>query len=96
MRRRHLALVAASLLLTGCYHITVQNSAPPAQTVVDRPWQNSFIYGLVPPPEVNVRQQCPRGVSKVETEHTFLNGLVANLTFGIYTPMRVKVTCAAR
>lgn len=60
-----------------------------------KPWAMSFIYGLVPPPIENVSQQCSNGVSKVETQHSFLNGLVAVLTFSIVTPMEIKVTCAA-
>lgn len=95
MRLKSLALAVASFALTGCYHVTVQTSAPPSPTVVDIPWQHSFIFGLVPPKELNVKDQCPRGVSKVETEHSFLNGLVAAL-WGIYTPIHVRVTCAAR
>ncbi|NNK65052.1 MAG: hypothetical protein HKO98_17750, partial [Gemmatimonadetes bacterium] len=31
----------------------------------------------------------------VETQHSFLNGLVAGLTFGIFTPMTITVTCGA-
>jgi hypothetical protein len=34
-------------------------------------------------------------LSKVETEHSFLNGLVGALTLGIYTPMHLTATCAA-
>ena len=34
-------------------------------------------------------------MSKVETEHSFLNGLVAFFTIQIYTPMHLTVTCAA-
>ncbi len=31
----------------------------------------------------------------VETEQSFVNGLVSLLTFGIYTPWHIMVTCAA-
>ena len=55
----------------------------------------SFAFGLVPPPIENVAQQCTNGVSKVETQHSFLNGLVAAVTFGIVTPIQIDVTCAA-
>jgi hypothetical protein len=34
-------------------------------------------------------------VSKVETQHSFLNALVAFFTLQIYTPMDITVTCAA-
>jgi hypothetical protein len=35
------------------------------------------------------------GVAKVETEHSFLNGLVAFFTIQIYTPMHITATCSA-
>ena len=38
--------------------------------------------------------KCPNGVSKVETQLSFVNQLVAWLTLDIYTPMSIKVTCA--
>jgi hypothetical protein len=96
MRVKSLVLAAASLVLSGCYHITVNSGATPAATVVDKQWQNSFVYGLVPPPEVNVKSDCPNGVAVVETEHSFLNGLVAALTWQLYTPMHVKVSCSSK
>ena len=96
MRLKTLALAVASVGLSGCYHITVTTGAPAAPTVVDKPWQNSFIYGLVPPPELNTKDLCANGVSQVETEHSFVNGLVAMLTFSLYTPMHARVTCASR
>lgn len=93
---RKLAFTLAAILLAGCYHVTVVTAAPPASTTVNKEWQNSFVYGLVPPPELNVKDQCPNGVAKVETERSFLNGLVSLLTWSIYTPMHVEVTCGTR
>jgi hypothetical protein len=49
----------------------------------------------VPPPELNTQQQCPQNVAKVETEISFLNGLVGALTWSLYTPLHVRVTCAS-
>ncbi|HEX6316538.1 MAG TPA: hypothetical protein VFZ73_16820 [Gemmatimonadaceae bacterium] len=96
MRTKFPALVLGALLLTGCYHVTVISGTSPSPTVVDKPWQNSFVYGLVPPPEINVSEQCPNGVQKVETETSFVNGLVGALTWSLYTPIHARVTCAAR
>jgi hypothetical protein len=39
--------------------------------------------------------QCRSGVSKVETQHSFLNLVVHALTGGIFVPMTIKATCAA-
>ena len=78
----------------GCYRVTVLTGAPPDAKTVDKPWQNSFVYGLVPPAELNSKEQCPQGFAVVETERSFLNGLVGAITYSIYTPMHAKVTCA--
>ena len=96
MRRQFPGLILGALLLTGCYHVTVISGTTPSPTVVDKPWQNSFVYGLVPPPELNVKDQCPNGVQKVETETSFVNGLVGALTWSLYTPIHAKVTCSGR
>jgi len=93
---RRLALLLAAVVLAGCYHVTVVTGAPPASTTVNKEWQNSFVIGLVPPPELNVKDQCPQGVAKIETERSFLNGLVSWLTSSIYTPMHTEVTCGTR
>ena len=96
MRTKSLTLILGAMWLTGCYHVTVISGTSPSPTVVDKPWQNSFVYGLVPPPELNVKEQCPNGVQKVETETSFVNGLVGALTWSIYTPIHAKITCSTR
>ena len=92
---RAAALVGVVTLISGCYHAVVETGRPAGSQVIDRPWAMSFIYGLVPPPVQNVSDQCTNGVARVETQHSFLNSLVAGLTFGIVTPMRITVTCAS-
>jgi hypothetical protein len=91
------ALFVASLIATaGCYHATVETGATPSTVVINKAFASSWIYGLVPPKTVETAQRCPDGVAKVETQHSFLNQLVGFLTAGIYTPMQITVTCAAR
>ena len=90
------AAVAFAALLAGtaCYKVTVVTAPEPANpAVVDKPWVNSFVYGLVPPSEIDVSKQC-RGISRVVTQRSFLNSLVGALTFSIYTPMQVTTTCS--
>jgi len=96
MRRNIPLLIAAgALLLAGCYRVTVVTGAPPAPTAeIDRPWQHSFVYGIVPPSEINTNEQCPQGIATVQTERSFLNGLVSILTWSLYTPLHATVTCA--
>jgi len=96
MKYKILMLVAAAaFVLTSCYHAQITTGANPSAKVIDNPWAHSFIFGLVPPKEVNVASECPNGVAKVETQINFLNGLVSVITFNIYTPMQITVTCAA-
>ena len=92
---RPLSLLALYVALGGCYHATVETGLEPSARTVHEPWANSWIAGLVPPSTVETAEKCPSGVSKVETQQSFLNGLVGVLTLGIYTPMEIKVTCAA-
>lgn len=96
MRIRSLAAsLALVLTTTACYHAVVETGRPAGSTVINRPWTNTFILGLVPAAEIETASQCPSGVARVETQQSFLNGLVGALTFGIYTPQTVTITCAA-
>ena len=96
MRIRRAAAVVAAFALTGCYHAVIQTGRPESTDVISIKWANSFIFGLVPPPIVETASRCTTGVAKVETQHSFLNGLAAFVTFSLYTPMQIDVTCAAR
>jgi len=96
MRIRRAAAILAAFALTGCYHAVIQTGRPESSDVISIKWANSFIFGLVPPPVVETASRCTNGVAKVETQHSFLNGLAAFVTFSLYTPMQIDVTCAAR
>ena len=81
-------------LLAGCYHATIDTGLAPGPKTVEM-WKHSWMAGLVPPSVVEAQSECENGVARVETQQSFLNGLVGALTSGIYTPMTVIVTCAA-
>ena len=96
MRRAALLALAGMVALTaGCYKATIETGLPASTTIVENEWASSWIGGLVPPATVNVASQCPNGVSQVQTQHSFLNMLAYMVTFGIYSPMTITVTCAA-
>lgn len=80
---------------TACYHAVVETGRPAGTTVVQKNWVNTFVFGLVAAQPIDVTAQCPGGVAKVETQQTFVNGLVGLLTLGIYTPQAATITCAA-
>lgn len=91
---KFLLLLTIPVLLSSCYHAKVTTDQYPSNQVVDKPFASGWIYGLVPPDEVNAAEECEAGIAMVETRLSFVNMLVANLTFGIYTPMHIRVTCA--
>jgi Bor protein len=86
------ALLAVSI---GCYHATIETGASPSAEVINKSFASGWIFGLVPPSTVSTAAKCPAGAAKVETQLSFVNQLVSLLTLGIYTPMAIKVTCAA-
>lgn len=91
-------LVVLAVLVTiagGCYHANIDTGRTPSSVTVEKSWAHGWIYGLVPPSSLETAQKCPSGVAKVETQLSFANQLVNFLTGGIYTPMSIKVTCAA-
>jgi len=87
-------LLALFPLLAGCYHATISTGARPSTVKIEKRWASGWIYGLVPPSAIETRETCPAGVAQVDTQQSFANGLVNLLTFGIYTPMEIVVTCA--
>ncbi len=94
--RVRIALPLLALVVTsGCYHAVISTGLQASSEVIVKPWAHSFVYGLVPPAVTETAQRCPSGVARVETRHSFLNGLVAMLTWSLYSPMEITVTCAA-
>jgi hypothetical protein len=94
MSRPRIAVTCCALLLSACYHATIETGLTPSTVTLEQRWANSWIYGLVPPATINTSARCTNGVARVETQLSFLNQLVGLLTLGIYTPMDVRVTCA--
>lgn len=87
-------VLAAAALLGGCYHAVIDTGREPNGTTIAKPWAHSFVGGLVPPSVVETAQKCPAGVARVETQQSFLNLLLQGLTWGLYSPMAITVSCA--
>lgn len=94
MKHSAWSILVASVLLSACYHATIETGATPSTVTIEQSFASGWIYGLVPPKTVEAAAKCTNGVARVETQLSFLNQLVSALTFGIYTPMSIKVTCA--
>ena len=86
--------VTLILALGGCYEhtFTVGAGAPQGPVVYDH-WENFWLGGLSGHTRLDLRRMCPSGNATVYARQTFLNGLVAGLTSGIYTPTTVTVRC---
>lgn len=91
-----LSLAALVFASAGCYHATIDTGLEPSDQVLRKGFARSWIYGLVPPDIVDTAAKCPHGVARVETRISFVNGLVGAITFNIFTPMEITVTCAAK
>ncbi|NEM99543.1 Bor family protein [Pontibacter burrus] len=87
------AAVLMSSMLTSCYtYTTVVGNGAQGNTQV-RKMNHYVIYGLAPVGVSNPAEMA--GGAKdytVKTEHTFIDGLIAGITFGIYTPTTTTVT----
>jgi Bor protein len=93
-RRRWVPVALAVLASTACFHQVVQTGRPASQTVIDKPWVTTWLWGLVAAEPIEARPLCPSGVATVTTEMSFLNGLASVVTLGIYSPQHVMITCA--
>jgi len=90
-------LAMGALLLTGCYTTTVYSGKPgmPANIEYDQKWHHGVAWGIAEPgAPYNLEQVCPNGWSEIQTETSFVNGVVDAATRGIYSPQTISVRCA--
>lgn len=97
--RGTLAGVMLGLLLvgaSGCYkHVFNVGSGAQSAPVAEEEWRHHWLWGLVSPDNVlELSEVCSSENATIEAEQHFLNGLVAVLTGGIYSPTTVRVRCA--
>lgn len=84
---------ATAVLCSSCYTYTsVVGSGAQGNTQTTE-WNHYVIAGLVPV-GVSDSKQMADGAENytVFTRHSFVNGLIAGITFGIYTPTTTTVT----
>lgn len=83
-------------LAAACYHAQIETGLEPGLQKIEKKWAHGFVAGLVPPSTVETAAECPNGVARIETKHSVLNILASSATSGLYSPMTITVTCAAR
>lgn len=92
------AALSLALMLGACHtmrfdisHLPTAAVAPPIEE-----WNSYWLGGVTPLIDVDVSQKCPNGAVAIRESTTFLNGLVAFVTLGIYTPRTSWYYCRAR
>ncbi len=87
-------LASASLLVgsTACHRVIVDSGLEPAPRVHHEEWNIAYAEAIYPA-QIDASKYCRRW-ARVETKQSFLNWVVGAATFGIITPMDVKVVCA--
>ncbi|WP_017800547.1 Bor family protein [Winslowiella toletana] len=94
--KKFLATAVFALLLTGCAQQSFvlkqnQTSAPKQVTT-----HHFFVSGIGQKKTLDAAAICggQDKVARVETQQTFVNGLLGVVTFGIYTPREARVYCS--
>lgn len=84
-----LALLSVTAAASGCYHVTTHTGRPPSAMVREKK-AHMFLYGLV---GHESQAECPPAT--IETKQGVVDWLLAGITFGLYTPYSLTVTCAS-
>ncbi|EEV24829.1 putative Bor protein precursor of bacteriophage [Actinobacillus minor 202] len=94
MKKLAIAL-GITVLLSACSTQTYIVSESPNSTEAkyDK-MQHFFVGGIAQQQEKDARDVCGMGnTAKVQTQQTFLNGLLGSISYGIYTPRDMRIYC---
>ena len=89
-------LVALVVVATGCYSVT---SRPDGAFKVATPptfeqRQDFYLWGLVGESHIDTKQVCAKSQTvQMQSQMTFVDGLLGLITLGIYSPQTAKVGC---
>lgn len=82
-----------SAMLTSCFTYTMTVGNGPQQNVQVKKMNHYLIYGLAPLNVSNPSEMAGGATDySVTVQHTFVDGLINAITFGIYTPTTTIVT----
>ena len=90
---RFAAALMAVVVISGCYHTTVNTGKAPGSQTISDDWHTNWFFGLIPGADVDA-SVCKAGVAKVETQSSFLNMVVGAFVGIVWAPTSVMVTCA--
>lgn len=91
--KKALFLVALCSTMTRCYHAMHFMGNGPAGSTEVKGKNNYFIFGLAQGKQADTKAKAAGAADyKIEVEHSFVDGLLNTITFGIYNPTSVVVT----
>ena len=90
MKKQFLTLIfviGCSMFMTSCYTYTHTVGNGPQSGVMVKEKNHYFIYGLAQGKQSNPKEMAGNSDNyEVTIKHSFVDGLLNALTFGIYTP----------
>ena len=86
-------IFASSMLLSSCYSYTSVVGSGAQGSAETTEWNHYILYGLVDVGTSDSKAMAGGADNYVvNVKHTFLQGLIQGITFGIYTPTLTTVT----
>lgn len=91
-----LSITTLAVILTACSATTIRTDS--AKRVDTTPTyqetQKYYLFGLIGENHINTTEICQgKSVKQMQSQTTFMNGLVEILTLGIYSPKTARVWC---
>jgi hypothetical protein len=91
------SLVLGAMLSHGCSTVTIRDKGS-AEISRDANYDSSqafFFWGLAGEKHIDVREICDkRQVEQLQTQRSFVDGVLTVITLGIYSPRTARVWCA--
>ncbi len=97
MKLRAITFVVLSFIFVGCQSVTISPDGRSSKVTTPPTYSKSehfFLVGLIGKSNIDVNQVCGgRKVVQMQSQQTFVDGLLGIITLGIYAPHTAKVWC---
>ena len=92
-----MVLIVAIMMSVGCATVTLteQGTRKISSSPTYQKRQQFFFWGLAGEHSIDVKEVCGgRDAKQMQTQNTFVDGLLRVITLGIYAPRTAKIWCA--
>lgn len=87
-----MAVLCSLLFFSSCFQQRIIVGTGPQGNTEVTEWNHYFIYGLAPAEVADVKVMAGDAENyEIWNRHSFVNGLIQAITFGIYTPTTTTV-----